>query len=217
MPGARRDALSGADGGRAEHAGLLLASYLESQDESAKRALFDQAVRACGRARPVYEMAFERWRQSLPAGTVFQRVVTQGRFVTGLGMASALETGIRLHHTYGTPLIPGSGLKGLCAHYCDNAWGAQREEFRADGAAHRVLFGDTAEAGMIVFHDAWMLPGELGGSLVADVMTPHHLKYGGRGSAAPSDFDSPTTTQIFEVPISNPAMILSLPISISDR
>lgn len=190
MSSARRDALQQADLRRAEHPGLLLSSYLASHDDGKKREILEQAIAACGRSAPVYKLAWERWRASLPAGTQTRMASTRGRFVTGLGAASPLEAGIRLHHTYGTALIPGSGLKGLASHYCHEIWG-QKEGFREGGEFYRTLFGTTAEAGMIVFHDAWITPAKVSASLVMDVMTPHHQGYTISGQAPPSDFDSP--------------------------
>jgi len=134
-----------------------------------------------------------------------------------LGTASVLETGIRLHHTYGVPIIPGSALKGLTAHYCDQVragkdgeaalkrYVPQETDLKAarDGArtAYEVLFGSTQRAGHIIFHDAWITPCSLertegkrrSGALHLDVMTPHHPRYyaGDRG-AYPTDFDDPT-------------------------
>ena len=141
------------------------------------------------------------------------QVSTVGRFVTGLGAASVLETGIRLHHTYGTPIIPGSGLKGLAAHYCHSVWGECDPEFSASvpegkktrpGSHFHVLFGDLKAAGLIIFHDAWMLPDDLVGpspnrGLVPDVMTPHHSKYGIGRQVPPSDFDSPVPVPFLSV------------------
>src|ERR1700680_515711 len=85
------------------------------------------------------------------------------RLIVGLGSENVLETGIRLHHTYGLPVIPGSALKGLAAHYCHEIWGktnvkCQRPSKEQDEAYqkflsnkgpqpddnyHRLLFGNT--------------------------------------------------------------------------
>ena len=53
---------------------------------------------------------------------------TAGRLIVGLGSENVLETGIRLHHTYGLPIIPGSAFKGLAAHYCHEAWGPTNDK-----------------------------------------------------------------------------------------
>ncbi len=73
------------------------------------------------------------------------------------------------------PIIPGSALKGLAAHYCDQVWGPTDEKFKKPTRAedetyrkflagkgpkpkdnfHRLLFGTTDDSGCITFHDAW--------------------------------------------------------------
>jgi CRISPR-associated protein Cmr6 len=205
MTQACRDKLIQATRSESDNAGLLLASYLKEQDEGSKKEITNNACDACKRVDPVYGMAFRRWKEQLPPNTRTAVVSTLGRFVTGLGTASALETGIRLHHTYGTPIIPGSGLKGLASHYCHRIWGERDTEFSTTviednktrpGASFQVLFGDLEKSGLIIFHDAWMLPEDLQGNipncgLIPDVMTPHHSQYGIGGQVAPSDFDSP--------------------------
>jgi CRISPR type III-B/RAMP module RAMP protein Cmr6 len=128
------------------------------------------------------------------------------RLIIGLATESPLETGLTLHHTYGVPIIPGSALKGLAAHYASQVFGelpdqqelGQRVEFTDQegkrrvrtGTQFRTLFGDTDDAGFITFHDAWIDPASLTGDppsltredegLLLDVMTPHHGDYYGR-------------------------------------
>jgi CRISPR-associated protein Cmr6 len=68
-------------------------------------------------------------------------MVTEGRPILGLGIESVLETGLRLHATYGTPLIPGSSLKGLSSHYCAEEWGRTGQRYCDGGEWHDILFG----------------------------------------------------------------------------
>src|SRR5207248_3340620 len=105
---------------------------------------------------------------------------TAGRLVVGLGAESVLETGIRLHHTYGLPSIPGSALKGLASHYCARVWGQAEGNrlFQKEKDYHKLLFGATDDGGVILFHDAWILPDSVhDGCLLLDVMTPHHTEW----------------------------------------
>lgn len=207
---------------RGQHPGLLLQRYLykldsdsESQHEE-KRALLGGAIRAAqdDGVHALYEQAYARWkaeleRDQLTATSVLQSV---DRLIVGLGSESVLETGIRLHHAYGLPVLPGSALKGLAAHYCDQIWGErgssnpsehalrfrgprdgdrQRERpAEPQGEYHRLLFGATDESGCIVFHDAWFIPNSEKEPLQLDVITPHHPRWLD-GSVAPTDFDSP--------------------------
>ncbi len=213
---------------RGEHAGLLLQRYLaktaagKEGDPAEKRDLLNAAVRAAAsqndeHASP-YPAAFRRWQKSLPAGHVAKEFETDGRLIVGLGAENVLETGITLHHTYGMPIIPGSALKGLAAHYCDQVWSrgdgrfkkptaeedrAYRDYLSGKGPApepnyHRLLFGTTDDGGCIVFHDAWFVPQSAPQPLCQDVMTPHHLDWLD-GSKPPTDFDSPTPVPFLSV------------------
>lgn len=193
-----RNRLTTAHPENAENPALLLACFLLEHDDHKHKDrpdqrinLLTQAQAAGERTREVYAPAFKRWRELLPPGTLTTEISTSGRFITGLGSASALETGIRLHNTYGVPLIPGSGLKGLAAHYAHSVWGETDAAFKQDGPHHTVIFGTTQLQGGLVFHDAWLLPESLSSTLVRDVMTPHHSDYNINGAAPPSDFDSP--------------------------
>jgi len=146
-------------------------------------------------------------------------LTVRGRLVIGLGTESVLETGLTLHHTYGTPVIPGTALKGLASHYCDQVWGQAdaKSEFGREievledgkkrkrcGKYYEILFGTTEDAGHIIFHDAWILPECVSGDtrgLVLDVMTPHHADYymAQPESAAPTDFDDPNPVTFLSV------------------
>ena len=108
------------------------------------------------------------------------------------GNRSPLETGLALHHTYGVPYIPGSALKGLASHYCDQVWGEKNPDYKLKARYHRVLFGTTDESGYIVFNDGWISPESLDSCLECDVMTIHHPKYYRSEDSPPSDYDSPT-------------------------
>jgi CRISPR-associated protein Cmr6 len=206
--------------GGGQHAGLLLQRYLcenatgEGGNPEEKRAVLQAAINAAGTTdvQTLFSNAFERWQKLLSELTAANVLQTVSRIIVGLGTENVLETGIRLHHTYGMPIIPGSALKGLAAHYCDQIWGERDKpnpsdealKFRgprledhknncvaeSQGSYHKVLFGATDDTGCIVFHDAWFVPGEKSMPLKLDVMTPHHPNWLD-GSEPPTDFDSP--------------------------
>ncbi|MBK8230634.1 MAG: type III-B CRISPR module RAMP protein Cmr6 [Candidatus Eisenbacteria bacterium] len=108
-----------------------------------------------------------------------------------------------LHHTYGVPVIPGSALKGLAANYArihldHTSWHKPKKEDPSDvGASYRALFGDTTEAGCVIFHDALWIPDSEDKDkdklpLDLDVMTVHHREYyGTHGQKPPADSDDP--------------------------
>lgn len=182
------------------HAGLLLSRYLpiwtdalkdvdtKERNES-KRELLDSTIAACASVPELFEYAFMRWKDCIDA-TIQKTLYVKNRMIVGLGCDSVLETGITLHHTYGTPIIPGSALKGLASHYCHHVWGQKNNDsgdfdaefkafgvedvdkdgkkFERQGQYHRFLFGTNEHAhsankhaGYIIFHDAWIYPESL--------------------------------------------------------
>ncbi|HYT92549.1 MAG TPA: type III-B CRISPR module RAMP protein Cmr6 [Gemmataceae bacterium] len=215
------------DKGGGHHAGLLLQRYLceaatgEGGNPEEKRAILRAAINAARTdgVRALYRMAFERWSAALPTDPAPVTLQTVGRLIVGLGSENVLETGIRLHHTYGIPIIPGSALKGLAAHYCDQVWGVIDKRFKKptkpedeayrqflagkgpkpEGSFHRLLFGTTDDNGCITFHDSW-LTWDSPEPLLLDVMTPHHPKWNDvNNPVAPTDFDSPTPVPFLSV------------------
>ncbi len=191
------------------HAGLILDRFgpspptAEKNSPEMKERHLEAVRAAAGTAstRALYAQAFERRRQEADPNLIrtFERTV-DGAMVIGIGIATTLEVGLRLHHTYGVPFVPGSAIKGLAAHWCARVLGDDRNgehpaaaDWRAGGLYHRFLFGTQEEAGAVVFEDAWPLPGSLdreAGGLRREVMTPHHPDWQG-GKGPPTDFDSP--------------------------
>ncbi|NJM90823.1 MAG: type III-B CRISPR module RAMP protein Cmr6 [Myxococcales bacterium] len=73
---------------------------------------------------PDYARSFERWKGSFSAtGDRLAELTLASRLLIGHGNASAIDVGLTVHHTWGVPLIPGSALKGLVAHYVDATYG----------------------------------------------------------------------------------------------
>lgn len=184
---------------RGQHPGLLLHRYVcdivtgEAAKPMEKSAVLASAIRASTdpATTALYRAAFHRWENHISvADSSVRKVRTQGRLVVGLGTPSVIETGIRLNHTFGMPILPGSSLKGLASHYCAKVWGDENKEFQREQGYHRLLFGTTEESGCICFHDAWYVPESAGSPLVNDVMTPHHPTWL-EGTIAPTDFDDP--------------------------
>jgi CRISPR-associated protein Cmr6 len=190
------------------HAGLWLDRYLTYQMTkgvsiskegwSRFQQLVDEAA-----AIPMPEMYrnfYAQWTDSLDVATVKTgEAKVRGRMVLGMGDESVIETAVTLHHTYGVPYISGSALKGVAAAYArqrlaDGRWMAGEQ-------AYQVLFGDTSEAGYIVFHDAYYIPdsAEANKPLAPDILTVHHEKYYQGGNDAPADWDSPKPISFLSV------------------
>jgi CRISPR-associated protein Cmr6 len=145
---------------------------------------------------PDYPKAFERWKESFERpGDVTVVVEATSRLLVGHGLGSATDVGLTLHRTWGVPLIPGSALKGLLAHWVEATLGpapGERDEQRlrfagvvwdgrriaeGPGEVYRALFGapeadeavprppNLAAAGLVAFHDALWVPDRPGASL----------------------------------------------------
>ncbi|MBX2990248.1 MAG: type III-B CRISPR module RAMP protein Cmr6 [Bacteroidetes bacterium] len=138
-----------------------------------------------------YHTVFGRWQNMLKqqfCETLSMELVSS--LAVGLGNESPLEAGLRVHHTYGMPIIPGSAIKGMCLR------GARilKDQGKLDEAQLRLLFGNTKSASCFVFWDAWYDPGSPEGKpFHRDVITVHHPDYYQKKKDAwPTDFDDPT-------------------------
>lgn len=71
-----------------------------------------------------YAVSFNRWRASFqaPGARTFELTLAS-RLLVGHGNSSATGVGLTVHHTWGVPVIPGSALKGVVAHYVDAIYG----------------------------------------------------------------------------------------------
>jgi len=202
---ARRSVLENLKPTAETHAGLLLQRYLtahkpkerDNTTQTPEEQLLEQACAIA--ASKVYHAAFDRWLeqfvQKTPDGCARVHFTVQAvaPIAIGLGNASPLEVGIRLHHTYGMPLLPASALKGLCRRVARML----RHDSKLSDEAIDALFGFSREkqasAGAVVFYDAWYVPSSAGGApFHRDVITVHHPAYYGSGEVAPTDFDDPT-------------------------
>lgn len=174
-----------------------------------------------------YAQAVERWQASFRQGrdVVFE-VRTEGRLLIGHGNPAPTDVGITLHHTWGVPVLPGSALKGLTAHFVATCYGAdpderapEREPFvgpghddgRRAGDIYRRLFGVSAMRepggdllpayqGEVVFHDALWLPRGSGPWLARDVLTVHQRTYYQGRDSLPNDYDDPNPVAFLSVP-----------------
>ena len=180
------------------HPGLWLEKgILTPDDKGAKQKHFEDLLSVAA-VPGDYRRFYQRWReavQKLEPCTLVAEATVLGRLVVGLGAESVLETAITLHRTYGVPFIPGSALKGLAASAAHKRleptdWRKVQED-GTPGAAHRILFGDTASSGYVTFHDALWIPEGDRLFLDLDVMTVHHQDYYQGLGLPPADWDNP--------------------------
>jgi len=191
--------------GSAEHAGLLLTSYLKAhkptkQDERNKlkhtpeEELLIAAMKV--KASETYQFAFKRWKNNLPCPETSFMAELASSLAIGLGNESPIEVGLTVHHTYGMPIIPGSAIKGLCRRGATQL----KQQNQITDEQFFVIFGSTKEnggkdsAGYVTFYDALYDPDSVEGKpFHRDVITVHHQEYyGSKGQSPPTDFDDPT-------------------------
>lgn len=196
MNQSRRSVLQDIQPESTTHAGLWLEKFYNqcdvSDEKKAKNILIHQVVDDIQETE-LYASFFKRWKNVLRQLKVKpEKATVKGRLAINLGTESVLETNIALHHTYGTPYIPGSALKGLAAFYARNH--LKSEEWGETEPAYRTLFGYGEQAGYVTFFDALYIPGSgfKGKALWPDIITTHHPDYyKGKLNAAPADWDSP--------------------------
>lgn len=178
-----------------------------TQEEKAKpnrEGLYDAAIRAL---RPgselvkgLYAPRFAYWRESLGTPGPYRAVrvlelETTGRMLLHPSTGSTPTDGsVLLHHTYGVPYLPGSGLKGMA-----RAWARSRESAKTVSE----LFGperDTEhdQAALVNFLDALWVPrlrpdAPEWSPVELDVVTPHHSDYY-TGDQPPADWQQPIPT-----------------------
>ncbi len=139
-------------------------------------------------------------------------VEAQSRVVLWLSSPSATELGFCLHHVYGIPFLPPSGLKGLASMAL---WREVDPGFTRSSPARGKnppcpptevldLFGeggDKGHEGRVAFLDGIPMGNEAGEvCLDLDVMTPHHPDYYGERLKHPHDCEGP-----------NPLLFLCIP------
>ncbi|GCE14568.1 type III-B CRISPR module RAMP protein Cmr6 [Tengunoibacter tsumagoiensis] len=172
------------------HAGLWLDKALQEHIDGKSKLIKEASTIGLPAD---YPQIYTAWEQRLlqQANISTQHAQAVSRIIIGLGNESVLETGITLHHTYGVPYLPGSALKGLASSYARQQL---KGEWRQGGELHRVVFGDTDNAGFIIFLDAlYIPPATPEPMLYQDVITVHHpAYYRNEPGAAPTDSDSPT-------------------------
>lgn len=116
------------DGG---NAGLLRDRFLriavkdKKNHPQARDDLFKAMCQSLVNSQEIYVIAYQKQESAIKNLNSKGFFNTGGRMIIGLGGENVLETGLTLNHTYGTPMIPGTALKGLAAHYCHKAWGSR--------------------------------------------------------------------------------------------
>ena len=124
--------------------------------------------RPVGRDSLLSEYATRRRQMVDALGGKCLDLVTESRFVTGLGREHPVENGFAWHATLGTPYLPGSSIKGIAR--------ARARQFAIPGADSNseLILGNLEQVGRVILLDALPLEPV---KLEADVMTPHYGSY----------------------------------------
>jgi hypothetical protein len=141
------------------HAGLLIdrllceQTFAKGREPEGYRKADAQAAKAGLVARvaqmdlPVgYRGAYEAWKSGFAEDDArvlsSDRADALGRVIIGIGQKGPAEFGITLHHTWGTPILPGSSLKGIASLGADAqaapATAEEEAELRAHCEAHGI-------------------------------------------------------------------------------
>ena len=223
-----------------ENASLLLARYAKGFDEKkdsgtarqdtqnkkkkqeARLDLFEAMKAAAVNAYDLYSLAFDKRHDALKNIASSKNFETVGPLIAGLGNGNVLETGLALNPTYGLPMLPGSSIKGVTAHYCSKILGASDPDYKGPvfdnkgkviqeaGKIYSALFGkiyplEEQEAGYLRFFDAWIVPTkkkeQMGLVFLDDVMTPHNTSYYSSKdeNKRPSEFEEPKPVRFLSV------------------
>ena len=155
-----------------------------------------------------YRMHYLRWKASFGSEAKLSEVAMASRLLVGHGNPSAAEEiGLTVHRSWGTPIIPGTALKGLVASYVDAVYGPDpdasatshvnrddwaaptwkgRRVIRPPGKWHGTIFGSPPVGtdyrhglkGGVTFHDALYIPGEeRNRPYEVDILTVHQKPY----------------------------------------
>lgn len=190
------------------HPGLALDKYAESvkrfdngkieseADQKRQKRVLDTMVGISQHSEPkaIWQAYYER-QQHVWNSLNSERfdMHTIGPLAMHLSRSTALENaGICLHHLYGFPLIPGSGLKGMTRAWASNA-GVEIKQLEE-------LFGSQDQAGKIIFYDA--IPAAWP-ELSVDVVSNHHPDYYA-DKDAPGDWENPNPVYFLTVKAETP-------------
>lgn len=183
-----------------QHVGLALSKLAPLEANlGGEKGAFSSFVRdrlARATPHPSYADAFRRWQRRTAPGPLWRRVLrlkAEVPVLVGMGEPTPSENGLSLHPCWGTPILPGSALKGVCAAWCaethaSGPWAVGGEDYHSLFGRMPERGGEGAEAGAVDFLDALAEPEGL--EWTAEVLTPHHADYY-QGKGPPTGWDGP--------------------------
>jgi len=166
---------------RSSHAGLwydrffnhYTAEWKLPDDSSGKQSWIQEISKNLVGDQQILDDYGMRQRQLTHAlGGHALQMSSEWNFVTGMGNNHPVENGFAWHHTLGVPYLTGAAVKGMLKGWCE-AWTDM------DPDTIKQWFGDTDQAGEIIFFDAVPIKPV---KLITDIMTPHYGDWYAKGS-----------------------------------
>lgn len=166
----------------------------------ARKKLFRQTVDALAPKQPNailwqgrQKMVLDALMQPVPGRLVecFEVETVSRMLLHPATNSSVTEGSILLHHTWGVPYLPGSGLKGVARAQARRYPGMEQDVRALFGNDRAKSVGNSPDdlAGLVSFLDAFWVPGDRS-PLELDVVTPHHTGYyEGKPSPNPDSAD----------------------------
>lgn len=156
----------------------------------------------------LYKHALKQWRQAMENNRDIAclEMVVASPLIVGKGDQNVHEFGITLQLPWGTPVIPGSAIKGVLSTFAheqgDEGWhkGALSSKDNAlaafSGKMSLIMFGGMDEnnesfAGALDFCDAWWVPSHGNSPFQEDIINVHNGSYYQKGDSFPDGMDSP--------------------------
>ena len=139
--------------------------------------------------------------------TVCFEMRTTAPLIVGKGDQNVNESGITLQHPYGTPVIPGTAVKGVVSSWAhENGGGDWAKSGLAafSGKFSLLMFGGLDDggnpfAGCLDFLDAWWVP-EKAKPFAEDIVNVHHRAYyQGDNPSWPAGMESPVPNKYIVV------------------
>ena len=149
----------------------------------------------------LYKHALKQWRQIVERekDVVCFEMEVVSPLIVGKGDQNVHEFGITLQLPWGTPVIPGSSVKGVLSSFAHEQGGVDWQKStlaQYSGELSLIMFGGVTEkqeefAGGLDFYDAWWVPSSGNRPFVEDIINAHHKSYYSDGKSWPHGMESP--------------------------
>jgi CRISPR-associated protein Cmr6 len=209
-------------GGSCANLSLLFNRLCPGIDEQGEHSHKDRTINAmlggysAEGYHDLYKHALSRWRKTIAASPdiVCFEMEVSSPLVVGKGDQNVHEFGISLQLPWGTPLIPGSAVKGVLSSFAHEQGGGDWNKGALaardngidafSGQLSLLMFGgmdsdNNTFAGCLDFYDAWWVPGTGNSPFAEDIINVHNRSYYQAGKSWPAGVDSPVPNKFVVV------------------